>query len=36
MNAASRDEAQRRADDIRVFREELSRLGVEGVLSLND
>jgi len=36
MNAASRSEAQQRADDIRVFREELSRLGVEGVLSLNE
>ena len=33
--ADERRVAQRRADDIRVFREELSRLGTEGVLSLN-
>ncbi len=34
MSAASRGEAQQRADDIRVFREELTRLGAEGVLTL--
>jgi uncharacterized membrane protein len=34
--AASRTEAQRRADEIRVFREELLRLEREGVLHLDD
>lgn len=36
MNEVSRSEAQRRADEIRVFREELARLRTEQVLSLTD
>lgn len=36
MNDTSRIEAQRRADDIRIFRKELERLEAEGVLSLAD
>jgi uncharacterized membrane protein len=35
MTASSRAEAQRRADDVRVFREELQRLEREGVLHLD-
>lgn len=34
MNSNTRQEAQERADDIRVFRRELERLAQEGVLSL--
>jgi uncharacterized membrane protein len=36
MNELSRTEAQRRADEIRVFREELDRLQAEHVLTLTD
>jgi uncharacterized membrane protein len=36
MNELSRTEAQRRADEIRVFREELERLQAEQVLTLTD
>jgi uncharacterized membrane protein len=36
MTASSRAEAQQRADDIRVFREELGRLEREGVLKLDE
>ena len=36
MNELSRTEAQRRADDIRVFRHELARLQAEQVLTLTD
>jgi len=36
MTASSRTEAQLRADDIRVFREELARLEGEGVLQLDE
>jgi uncharacterized membrane protein len=36
MTASSRTEAQQRADDIRVFREELARLENAGVLHLNE
>ncbi len=36
MSAPSRTEAQQRADEIRVFAEELSRLEREGVLALTD
>lgn len=36
MNDTSRIEAQQRADDIRIFRKELDRLEVEGVLRLAD
>ena len=36
MNELSRTDAQRRADDIRVFREELDRLQAEHVLTLTD
>jgi uncharacterized membrane protein len=36
MNQVSRTEAQRRADEILVFREELARLRTEQVLSLTD
>ena len=36
MTAASRTEAQQRADEIRVFREELARLERESVLHLDD
>jgi uncharacterized membrane protein len=35
MSASSRTEAQRRADEIRVFQEELARLEREGVLALS-
>lgn len=35
MSASSRSEAQQRADDIRIFREELARLEHEGVLNLD-
>ena len=36
MAALSRSDAQRRVDDIRVFREELSRIETEGVLRLEE
>lgn len=36
MNIPSRTEAQQRADDIRVFRQELERLEREGVLALTE
>ena len=36
MTASSRTEAQQRADEIRVFRQELERLEREGVLELSD
>ena len=36
MTIASRSQAQQRADDIRVFREELARLDHEGVLAIDD
>lgn len=36
MNATSRMEAQQRADEIRIFRQELVRLESEGVLALSD
>ncbi|HKE95051.1 MAG TPA: hypothetical protein VKB34_12135, partial [Povalibacter sp.] len=36
MNNLSRTEAQRRADQIHVFREEMSRLATEGVVTLTD
>ena len=35
MNDSTRSQAQQRVDDIRAFREELSRLGAEGVLFLD-
>ncbi len=36
MAALSRSDAQRRVDDIRIFRDELSRVEAEGVLRLED
>lgn len=36
MNLSSRTEAQQRADEIRVFQQELARLEREGVLTLSD
>ncbi len=36
MTAPSRIAAQRRTDDIRVFREELARLEADGVLRLSE
>ena len=36
MNKASQAAAQRRADEIRIFREELARLQTEGALALTD
>lgn len=36
MTAPSRSSAQQRADDIRVFQQELARLKVEGALTLSD
>jgi hypothetical protein len=36
MTVSSRSDAQRRVDDIRIFREELSRVEAEGALRLDD
>ncbi len=36
MTVSSRDDAQRRVDDIRTFRDELARVEAEGVLRLDD
>lgn len=36
MNTASRAEAQQRADEIRVFQQEMERLERAGVLALSD